>query len=203
VTLIDISPLISPRLAVFPGDEPFRREETLRLRCGDSVDLSYIRTTLHLGAHVDAPGHYVRGGAGIDACDLNRYYGPCQVLHTPVRGRILPGDVAVPVTSQRVLFRTDSYPDAERWDGGFAALSAPLVHWLADQGVVLVGIDTPSVDPADDKILEAHQALAARDVSNIEGLALGHVAAGSYTLIALPLKIEGADGSPVRAVLGL
>ena len=72
---------------------------------------------------------------------------------------------------------------------------------LASQGVVLVGIDTPSIDLSQDKLLESHQAVARNDMAILEGIVLDGVAPGNYTLIALPLKIEGADASPVRAVL--
>jgi len=119
-----------------------------------------------------------------------------------VRGRrILPADLPGPVQAPRLLLRTGSYPDPTRFNPGFASLSPALVHVLADQGVVLVGIDTPSVDPFDSKALESHQAILHRDLAILEGLVLDAVAPGLYTLIALPLRIPGADASPVRAVL--
>ncbi len=67
--------------------------------------------------------------------------------------------------------------------------------------MVLIGLDTPSVDPMTSKALESHHALARRDLAVLEGVVLAHVAPGTYTLIALPLRLEGADASPVRAVL--
>ncbi len=83
----------------------------------------------------------------------------------------------------------------------FNSLSPELVAWLHGEGVILIGIDTPSVDPLQSKVLESHNALADRDMSVLEGVVLDHVEPGVYTLSALPLRLEGADASPVRAVL--
>jgi arylformamidase len=114
-----------------------------------------------------------------------------------VRPEDLPGEIEAP----RVLIRTGSFPNPERFTEDFNSLSAELVERAAEKGVVLLGLDTPSVDPFDDKVLEAHQALARHEMANLEGLVLEGVAPGLYTLIALPLRLEGADASPVRAVL--
>jgi len=201
--LIDISPLLSPRTAVWPGDVALERVNALSIADGANIDLSAVRTTVHIGAHTDAPSHYAGGGTSIERRPLDLYYGPCQVVRVAVaRGeRITPDHVTEPITAPRVLFHTGTFPDPNRWNEDFAALSAPLVHWLADRGVVLVGIDTPSVDLCHDEILEAHTAIFTRDLAILEGVVLGHVRPGPYTLIALPLPIEGADASPVRAAL--
>jgi len=117
------------------------------------------------------------------------------------RERILPRHLPARVRAPRVLFRTNSHPDPERFVETFNALSPELVHWLRDQGCVLAGLDTPSVDPYDSTGLESHLALFSSGMRCLEGLRLEGVAPGLYTLVALPLKIEGGDGSPVRAVL--
>lgn len=201
--IIDISPVVSPRLAVWPGDVPYRRDITCAIAGGANIDLSSVTTTVHLGAHVDAPSHYAGDGAAIADRPLERYVGPCQVVAVSVaRGaRITPSDLTAPITAPRVLFRTGTFPHPERWNSDFASLSPELVHLLADAGVVLVGIDTPSIDPQDDKVLRSHTAVAARDLAVLEGIVLDGVADGAYTLVALPLRLEGADASPVRAVL--
>ncbi len=201
--ILDVSPTISPRLGVWPGDAPFAQEWALRIADGANIDLSAIRGTVHLGAHADAPRHYHARGEGIETRALERYYGACQVVDAPVaRGaRVRPRDLLQAVTAPRVLLRTGSFPDPERWNADFAALSAELVEYLWRLGVHLVGIDTPSIDPQEDKLLESHHAVAERDMAILEGLVLAHVEPGPYTLIALPLKLEGADASPVRAVL--
>lgn len=201
--LHDISPTIDPGLAVWPGDTPFSQRWLCRLDQGANLDLSTVETTLHLGAHADGPSHYAPGALGIGERPLDLYYGPCELVRVEVgRGeRILPRHLPGPVRAPRVLFWTGTFPDPRQWNTDFAALSPELVDHLADQGVRLVGLDTPSVDLMDDKVLLSHQALARRDLANLEGLVLDGLHPGLYTLIALPLKIPGADASPVRAAL--
>ena len=201
--IIDISPLVSPRIAVWPGDVPFSRTVALEIAKGANIDLSALTSTVHVGAHADAPSHYAAGGEDIAARPLELYYGPCEVMRVDVaRGaRVLPRDLPGPVRAPRLLIRTGTFPDPERWNTDFAALSPELIEHLAAQGGRLVGIDTPSVDPFESKALETHQALRRADMANLEGLALDHVEPGLYTLCALPLRLEGADASPVRAVL--
>ncbi len=203
MTLVDISPTLRARTAVFPGDVGFERTVAMDIESGDHLTLSSIRSTVHIGAHVDAPSHYAKGGRAIDAQPLELYYGPCEVVRVEgTRGRrITPSDLPAPVRAPRVLFATGSFPDPESWNDDFASLSPELIHALADSGVRLVGIDTPSVDPASSKALESHAAVAARDLAILEGIVLDDVSPGLYTLIAMPLKLEGADASPVRAVL--
>lgn len=201
--LIDITPPVHAGIAVWPGDVAFRRDVTCAIADGANLDLSSITTTVHVGAHADAPSHYAADGVGISQRPLERYYGPCQVVRVEgVRGRrIVPSDVTVAIAASRVLFHTDSFPDPDQWNDDFASLSPELVVWLADQGVTLVGLDTPSVDPMNDKVLHSHTAIASRDMAILEGVVLRGVEPGIYTLIALPLKLVGADASPVRAVL--
>lgn len=200
----DISPLICEETAVFPGDQPFERKVALEFGKGDQLRLSSLLMTAHLGAHVDAPSHYHPKGEPMDRRKLAPYLGRSQVITVslaPGLG-IQPSHLAgTEVRAPRILFRTGSFPDPMRWRGDFNSLSAELVDWLADRGCVLAGIDTPSVDPSDSKSLEAHQALYRRGMANLEGIVLDQVPDGVYTLIALPLKIRGADASPVRAVL--
>lgn len=199
----DISPPITKELAVFPGDIAFRRDVSMSFP-QDHLALSSITTTLHLGAHADSSSHYHKDGKGVDQRPLERYFGDCQVLEVKLaRGeRILPAHLGgTPISAKRVLFKTLSFPDPNFWNDDFNSLSPELVHHLADLGVVLVGLDTPSVDPSDSKGLESHQALYARDVAVLEGLILKHVSPGLYSLIALPLPLKDADASPVRAIL--
>lgn len=200
----DISPEITPSTAVFPGDTPYKRAVALDFAQGDHLRLSSMHSTVHLGAHADAPNHYHPAGASIEARPLDLYYGPCQVLRTPAPPRTrlqvehLQGAV---VQAPRVLLRTDSFTDPNAWHGDFNALSVELVDHLAAHGVRLVGIDTPSVDISDDPELVAHQAIYRHDMAILEGLLLQDVPDGVYQLTALPLRLRGADASPVRAVL--
>lgn len=202
--IIDISPTLSSRLAVFPGDQPFERKVALDFAKGHNLALSSIRTSVHAGAHTDAPNHYHPDGHPIEKRDLGRYLGPCQVISVVIEpgARILPAHLNQrEISAERVLFKTGSFPDPERWKADFNSLSPELVDFLADRGVVLVGIDTPSVDPAESKALETHNRIYQRDLAILEGIVLDVVQDGIYELIALPLKIEGGDASPVRAVL--
>jgi arylformamidase len=206
MTLIDISPVIEAAINVWPGDTPFVRTINADMNDGANLTLSDIRTSLHVGAHADAPSHYVANGAGIASRPLDFYLGLCVVIHVDVASgeRITPDHIAdkiEAVRASRVLFRTGTFPDHRHWNNDFASLSPELVDDLYHHGVRLIGIDTPSVDPFDSKALEAHQAFARNDMAMLEGLVLDGVDEGEYELIALPLRIQGADASPVRAVL--
>ncbi|CAM2066166.1 Cyclase family protein [Sulfidibacter corallicola] len=206
MTLIDITPAISASTAVFPGDVPYRRSIAMDFQKGDHLLLSSIQTTLHVGAHADAPNHYHRDGIGIDRRDPKRYVGACQVIGVSLGPdeRIYPYHVTdqdIEITEKRVLFRTDSFPDPDNWNSDFNSLSPELVIWLAERGVVLVGIDTPSIDPETSQALESHQMVYQKDLAVLEGIVLGEVAPGRYILLAQPLKLRDADAGPVRALL--
>ncbi|MFL5784259.1 MAG: cyclase family protein [Bacteriovoracaceae bacterium] len=198
---IDISPVLRPGIAVFPGDTPFSRNINMSFKKGEHLDLSEVRTTLHVGAHTDAPSHYHGQGKTIEQRDLSLYMGPCQVIRTKAKERLTPEDLTDEIKSERILFRTDSFTNPDQWKNDFTALSAELIHYLKKKNVKLVGIDTPSVDPATDKTLESHKAIFESDMAILEGIVLTHVQPGLYQLIALPLRIEGGDASPVRAIL--
>jgi arylformamidase len=200
---IDISPLIHARTAVFPGDTAFSHTVNLSLKAGDNLDLSEIKTTVHIGAHADAPSHYHLKGETIDQRSLTPYMGSAQVIEVNIsRGkRITQNDFNQKILAPRVLFKTNSFPNPDLWNGDFNSFSPELIHHLHKEGVELVGIDTPSVDPADDKELSSHQALYQTNMAVLEGIVLNNVSEGLYDLIALPLKILGADASPVRAIL--
>lgn len=199
----DVSPEINESIAVFPGDVPFQRRVSLNMKEGAHLTLSAMTSTLHLGAHADGPNHYDREGGGIETSALEPYFGPCSVIEVnlPKRSRIAWSDEWSPLLSApRILFKTNSF-DPHVWSDDFIAIAPEVLHKLADLGVVLVGIDTPSVDLSDDKVLLSHQVLAQRKLSVLEGLDLRTVPEGYYQLIALPLKIKNGDASPVRAIL--
>jgi arylformamidase len=201
--LWDISPTVSPKTAVWPGDTPPSREVLLDMRKGDNLTLSTLHGTVHLGAHADAPSHYGETAPAIHERSLEPYLGPCRVVRVDVaRGARIPlSALSSPPQEARVLFATGTFPDPERFNEDFAAFSTELLEHLADRGVRLVGIDTPSVDLFESKDLPAHGVCLKRDLSILEGLVLDGVPEGAYELIALPLKLEGFDASPVRAVL--
>lgn len=201
----DISPLISENTAVFPGDQPYKRTVHCDVANGDGYTTSSLLTTVHLGAHTDAPNHYAADGKGIDERNLDYYLGKCQVISVtakPTPYRLTLADVEqVEIKAPRVLFHTGSFPNPDQWCDNFTALSAELIHHLAKNFVSLVGIDTPSVDPAEDKTLQSHHAINEHNMAILEGIVLTNVPDGIYTLISLPLKLKDADASPVRAIL--
>jgi arylformamidase len=201
--IFDITPPLSSRLRVWPGDTPLTREVLCDMRRGDNLTLSTLHGTVHLGAHADAPSHYGAEAPAIHERCLDPYLGPCQVIHVTVaRGaRISPDMVQAPILAERVLFATGTYPDPEQFNEDFAALSPELVEVLHGQGVTLIGIDTPSVDLFDSKDLPAHRMFLRHDMAILEGLVLRDVPEGRYELIALPLKLVDFDASPVRAIL--
>jgi arylformamidase len=191
-------------MAVFPGDTRFSQKILFDCQKGDGFGLSSFTTTPHLGAHTDAPNHYSSSGVGISERSLDYYYGPCQVItvQLPRGERILPSHISqVPIIAPRILFKTESFPNPYRWNDDFNSLSPELIELLAHMNVVLVGIDTPSVDLANDKVLKTHHKIHEKNMAILEGIVLTNVEDGVYTLIALPLKMKGLDASPVRAVL--
>ncbi len=201
MNIIDISPEISEEIAVWPGDTLYKREVLMDVNQGDSFGLSRITSTLHLGAHTDAPNHYSTG-AGISERSLNYYFGPCQVVSVSVsKGERVVVDHLPEIKAPRVLFKTGSFPDPNNWNNDFCSLSPELIDLLAEKNVLLAGIDTPSIDPFESKELEAHSRVEKHNMAILEGVVLDKVREGFYTLCALPLKLKGADASPVRAVL--
>lgn len=203
MAIIDISPLITDQIAIWPGDTPLRRHVLCDINSGSNIDLSSINSTVHIGAHADAPRHYNKQGVTIDAVSLEPYLGTCFVHSVENKALIMPSDCKIPIAMgvKRVLFKTGSFPDPNIFNKNFSAFSPEAIETLALAGVVLVGIDTPSVDPFDSKALPAHQKLFDWNIRNLEGLVLSHVVDGIYELIALPLPLSGFDASPVRAIL--
>lgn len=201
--LWDISPLIAPDSPIFPGGEPYSLRWTAKLGPGCPVNLSAVTLSPHVGAHADAPLHYAAGAPSIDAVTLDAYLGPCRVIHAMGAAPLITvehlrhAQAGLPA---RVLVRCCERADAA-WNPAFTAYAPEAIEWLAARGVRLIGIDTPSVDPADSKSLDSHQRLARLDLRVLENLVLDDVPAGDYELIALPLKLQGACASPVRAIL--
>ncbi len=201
--LWDISPPISKDSPLFPGDTAYSQRWTATVGPGCPVNISAITLSPHTGAHADAPLHYGDGAATIGQVDLLPYLGPCRVIHAIGCGPLVePRHLqhALEHLPPRVLVRTcDVAPTA--WSPEFSAYAPESIELLAKLGVMLVGIDSQSVDPADSKQLHSHQGLLRHGLRVLENLVLDDVPAGDYELIALPLKLMTADASPVRAVL--
>jgi arylformamidase len=202
--LWDISPAIGPGSPVFPGDTPFALRWTWTLDAHSPVNVGELTLSPHTGAHTDAPLHYDPAGSAMADVALDAYLGTCRVLHAigvgpQVEPEHLRGHLAG--TPPRVLVRTARAAVVDRWDPGFTAMAPATIDLLHAHGVRLIGVDTPSLDAADSKTLDAHQRVRAHGMAILEGIVLDAVAPGDYELIALPLKLAGADASPVRAVL--
>ena len=202
--LWDISPPVHAGTPVFPGDTPYLQQWCATLAPGSPVNVSAITMSPHVGAHADAPLHYDAQGAAAGDLPLAPFLGPCRVIHAiGCRPLIEWAHIAHAVDDtlpQRVLVRTYAQAPAQ-WDGQLAAYAPDTIEHLADRGVLLVGIDTASIDPADSKTLESHQVIRRRNLRVLENLVLDNVPEGDYELIALPLRLATADASPVRAVL--
>jgi arylformamidase len=202
--LWDISPPLRPGIPVWPGDTAFAAERSWQLAGACPVNVSRVTLSTHTGAHADAPLHYDAAGAPVGGLDLARYLGPCRVVHAiGVRPLIAAADILAqlaPATT-RVLVRTYARAPQDDWDPDFAALDPAAIDAIAARGIVLIGVDTPSLDPQHSKTMDAHHAVRRHRLSILEGLVLDAVEPGDYELIALPLALAELDAAPVRAVL--
>jgi len=206
LALIDISPVIRPDLPVWPGDTRVEIARRWDMADGSPVNVSRLVMSTHTGAHADAPLHYVDAAADSAAVELDPYLGACEVIvridaARPVSVADLDAAGLGDGVPPRVLIRTYEQAPQICWDSDFAPVSPDAIDRLAALGVRLVGVDTPSLDPETSKTMDAHHRVAAHDMRILEGLILDDVKPGRYELIALPLKIAGADATPVRAVL--
>lgn len=204
--LIDISPALSPATPHWPDDTRFSSERTLTIGGNCPVNVSKLTLSTHAGSHADAPLHYDPSGAPIDEASLEPYIGPCTVVHVIGARHVLGADALAACVGERelaprVLLRFYETAPQDRWDAAFPAVAADAIRWLADRDVILIGVDTPSLDPQDSKLMDAHLAVRSRKLRILEGLVLDRVAEGDYELIAPPLKLKGLDAAPVRAVL--
>ena len=202
--LYDISQPLRADLPVWPGDTPLRLERTWVLEGDCPVNVSRLTLSTHSGAHADAPLHFDPAGVAIDAVDLVPYLGPAQLLSVTEGPERIVADEVLPRLApgaRRVLLRTfDAFPH-DAWPTHFRTPSPDLVEALGAAGIRLLGIDGPSLDPQDAKDLVSHQALGRWRMAVLEGLVFDDVPDGTYELIAPPLRLSGADASPVRALL--
>ena len=200
--LWDISPPVDENAPVFPGDTAYSQRLHFALTPDCPVNVNSITLSPHTGAHADAPMHYAHGGQASGELDLTPYLGPCRVIHCIDCGPlVLPEHIAHAVNDlpARILLRT-AHVASQSW-ASFTAIAPETIALLATKNVALVGIDTPSVDPATSQTLPSHNQLLAHNMRVLECLVLDDVPEGDYELIALPLKLMRADASPVRAVL--
>lgn len=200
--IYDISQTLRPGLPVWPGDTDFALERSWRMEDGSPVNVARMTMSTHSGTHGDAPLHYARDAADAASLGLDPYIGECLVVDARDAGpEIGIGDLPAIESADRILFRTfDQFPH-DVWPDSFTTIAPEAIDWLAVQGVKLVGLDSPSLDPQDSKEMAAHLAVLKADMRILEGLVLDEVEPGRYELIALPLKIAGGDAGLCRAIL--
>lgn len=201
--VIDISMPLDEKIPVWPGDTPFSFALNWTKAESGSVNVGQITMSTHTGTHIDAPYHFDEQGKKVFQLDLGRYVGPARVIHLPDVESIGPEELADHHVEgvTRLLIRTGAWKDRTRFPTSIPHIRPELAPYLAERGVRLLGLDLPSVDPLDSKELPAHHALHRSGIYILEGLVLDEVEQGEYQLIALPLPLLEADGSPVRAVL--
>lgn len=205
MTLYDITRTVTPQTAVWPGDTPYSVEPVASITGGSSVNLTTICLSPHTGTHADAYFHYERDGEHPVAMPLDAYLGRARVVTVTRRdGPLTPADFAgVDLTGAERLLVHSHVSDLgdDVWPDEFPYLSVDLIEWLATLGVRLIGLDSPSVDEFTSKDLPCHHALRRFGLVNLELVQLRGVPDGDYELTALPLKLDLACGSPVRALL--
>lgn len=201
--IFDISRPLLPGVPTWPGDTEFRYEVNWPMAESGSVNVGKLTMSIHTGTHVDAPFHFADDGRRMLELDVQLYVGPARLIDVSGKPSIGAEDLR-PFDLEgvtRLLLRTSSWEDPTRFPEKICYLRSDLAPYLAEIGVRLIGVDVPSVDPLDSKELPAHHGLHEHDIHILEGLELDHVQPGDYELIALPLPLAEADGSPVRAVL--
>jgi arylformamidase len=205
VKILDITRTINPSLAVWPGDTPFSAQAITAIKEGSSINLTTLTMSSHMGTHVDAPYHFLDDDLTIEQAPLEAYLGPATVVTVQREaGPLLPEDFPDLEWSQveRLLVHSaTSAKPLDQFPTEFVYPSPELAEMMAQHGIVLFGSDAPSMDDMNSKTLPGHKALRRHRIAILEGLLLTGVPDGSYELIALPLKIAGGDGSPVRAIL--
>lgn len=200
---IDITQPLTKHIATWPGDTRFDYSLTYTKEQTGSVNIGQMTTSLHTGTHVDAPFHFDSNGQTIDQLDVNIFVGKAKVIDVSDKSVITKDTLSKFswVPNMRILLRTSLPNKPERFPKDMPILDQSIAPFLAKRGVKLIGLDLPSVDPVNSKTLDTHHALHKHGIHILENVMLDHVDSGEYELIALPLSIHGADGSPVRAVI--
>jgi arylformamidase len=199
----DISRPILAGMPVWPGDTPTEFAFSNTKVAGYSANVGRLRLSLHCGTHADAPFHYNDSGQKMDEVPPETYVGPARVVdirgHATITTALLSAhDFA---GTPRVLLKSDTWTDFTVFPREWPLMTPDVPAWLAAKGVKLIGLDVPSVDHIKSHDLQIHHACDAAGVVILENLDLRAITPGVYELIALPLRIQGADGSPIRAVL--
>jgi len=203
--IYDVTRPIFNEMVVFPGDPTVTHTWVSSTKTGGFVNMSKIDFGMHTGTHVDAPLHFLADGADLDQVDLAHFIGPARVVDIGREAKeITRADLEPfsPRPGERLLIKTDNSfrdPDAG-FDRDYVPITKDACDYLAECGVYTVGVDFQTVGKGME-VAACHHALLGAGMCIIEGLRLADVPAGEYLLSALPLRIRGAEGCPVRAVL--
>ena len=202
----DISLTLRQRMPVYPGEPTPLIEPMKQMERGDFCNVSRLTIATHTGTHIDAPLHFLPGATSVDRLAVDVLVGPALVVEMAVDQEITAADLeaaAIPPGTERLLFKTRNSRllDDDDFRRDFVYLTLDAARWLVERGVRLVAIDYLSVEQMDAQPNVVHETLLRAGVITVEGVDLREVASGPYFLACLPLKIDGADGSPVRAVL--
>jgi arylformamidase len=202
--IFDISKTLKDGLAVWPGDPEFRLNPVLRIKKGHSSNVLAVHMGTHTGTHIDAPLHVDDSGSDVTGVPILPFIGPARVFAISAEKCLEASDL-FPLDwrgVERVLFKTRASRIPEYlFDQDFVYLSEEASEFLAKKKILLVGTDAPSVDPFGSVEFRSHKLLIGSGAAILEGIRLGDVPDGDYNLVCLPLKLAGADGSPVRAIL--
>jgi arylformamidase len=203
--IIDVTAPLSADMPTFPGDPRFHLEFSHRIADGQPYNVAKITMGVHSGTHVDAPYHFLAGGATVDTLPLEILMGKVRVVQVAARDRIDAPDVdALDLADEiRVLFKTrmSGQLKSPQFQEDFVHLTPAAAGRLVQAGIKLVGIDYLSVEKFQSPDFGAHHALLRAGVVIVEGLDLSEADPGEYDMACLPLRIVGADGSPARVVL--
>jgi arylformamidase len=203
-TAYDVTVPLAPGLPAYPGDPPFEIEAIQRLGSAP-FSLSRMSLATHTGTHVDAPAHFLPGGATIDSLPLEILLGKARVVEIPARERIDRADLEPRDLRDdlRILLKTRM--SGQMLKPGFQEdhlyLSGDAAAYLAQAGLKLVGFDYLSVDRYGAPDYPAHHALLEAGVIIVEGLDLSEVEPGEYDMACLPLRVADGDGAPARVIL--
>jgi arylformamidase len=201
--IYDISEPLYNGMTVWPGDNDYQFHLTSTINPSSCANVGSLTLSTHTGTHIDSPFHFDEKGKKVHELDLSLYVGSCKVIYLKDKSSITIENLQSFELHhvKRLLIRTDSWKDRSTFPDRFTYLEPEIASYLQTIGVKLLGVDVPSVDPADSDTLLAHHALHQNGIHILERVILDQVDAGEYELIALPLSIENGDGSPVRAVL--
>ncbi|HET6668777.1 MAG TPA: cyclase family protein [Pyrinomonadaceae bacterium] len=208
--IYDVSVALSADTPTYPGDPSIEISQFLSLANGDPANVSLIHFGAHSGTHVDAPAHFLAGGARVNSLPLETLIGRVQVVEVPptidtINAEFISSNCQTGDT--RFLFKTRNSTfwnhDAAAFRSDYTSLDAAAARELVRLGVKLVGIDYLSIEKFGAETFETHQTLLSEGIVIVEGLDLRQISAGVYELICLPLRISGGsgDGAPARVVL--